>query len=52
MANTVWGIHTQDDNLFLNNDIIAIGWKDFGDLSALDASRDAFKVHFKTVNCF
>lgn len=27
MANTVWGIHTMNDNLFLNNNVIAIGWK-------------------------
>lgn len=47
VANTVWGIHTQDDNLFLNNNVIAIGWKEFGDLSALDASRDAFKMHYE-----
>ena len=23
----IWGIHTMDDHLFLNNNIIAIGWK-------------------------
>lgn len=22
----VWGIHTRDDNLFLQKDVIAIGW--------------------------
>lgn len=22
----VWGIHTLNDNLFLNKDVIAIGW--------------------------
>lgn len=32
MANTVWGIHTQNDNLFLKNNVIAIGWKAFGKL--------------------
>ena len=23
----IWGIHTKDDNLFLHQDVIAIGWK-------------------------
>ena len=45
MINTVWGIHTQDDNLFLDNDVIAIGWKAFGDLTVLEANREAFKKH-------
>jgi len=43
----IWGIHTQDDNLFLNNNVIAIGWKTFGDLSALEANREAFKEHYE-----
>ena len=42
----VWGIHTQNDNLFLSKDLIAIGWRDFGDLTKVDASRDAFKTHY------
>lgn len=45
----VWGIHTQNDNLFLNKGLIAIGWKDFGDLTKIDASRDAFKAHYVEV---
>lgn len=45
MAN-VWGIHTKDDYLFLNNNVIAIGWKDFGDLSKIADSREAFKDHY------
>lgn len=45
----VWGIHTQDDYLFLNNNVIAIGWKDFGDLSKLKNSRDAFKERYLQV---
>ena len=47
MANTVWGIHTQNDNLFLKNNVIAIGWKAFGNLSELEATRDAFKAHYE-----
>lgn len=47
MANTVWGIHTKNDRLFLNNDVIAIGWKTFGDLSIIEATREAFKEHYE-----
>lgn len=32
---TVWGIHTMDDPLFLNQNVIAIGWEEMGDLSAI-----------------
>lgn len=39
----VWGIHTQNDNLFLSKDLVAIGWRDFGDLTKVDANRDAFQ---------
>lgn len=47
MTNNVWGIHTNDDNLFLHNDVIAIGWKRIGDLSEINASRDAFKEKYE-----
>lgn len=39
----VWGIHTQNDSLFLQRNVIAIGWKRMGDLSAIGRSREAFK---------
>ena len=42
----VWGIHTMDDNLFLNKNVIAIGWKEFGDCSKLEPTREAYKTHF------
>lgn len=45
----VWGIHTMDDNLFLQNNIIAIGWEEFGDLSLLPNDRTAFKEKYLTV---
>ena len=45
----VWGIHTQDDKLFLQDSVIAIGWRDFGDLSMLGATRDDFKQHYLKV---
>lgn len=42
----VWGIHTKDDNLFLRRGVIAIGRKDMGDLSLIQASRDFFKEKY------
>jgi restriction system protein len=45
----IWGIHTQDDKLFLKDEVIAIGWSDMGDLSAIDANRDAFKEKYTQV---
>lgn len=39
----VWGIHAMDDPLFLNQHLIAIGWEKMGNLSAIPASRDAYK---------
>lgn len=44
----VWGIHTKYDQLFLNNNLIAIGWKDIGDLSLLPANREAYKEKYLT----
>ena len=45
----IWGIHTKDDNMFLQKSLIAIGWKDMGDLSKIEASREAFKEHYTQV---
>lgn len=42
----VWGIHTTDDSLFLHNNIIAIGWKEFGDCGSIEPTREAFKDHY------
>lgn len=42
----MWGIHAQDDNLFLHDNVIAIGWSSMGDLSALESSRDAYKAKY------
>ena len=47
MSTTIWGIHTQDDHLFLNKNVIAIGWREFGDLSAIEPTREAFKKHYE-----
>lgn len=44
----VWGIHagrTGDaDSLFLQNNVVAIGWDEMGDLSKIKCDRDAFKL--------
>lgn len=45
----VWGIHTMDDFMFLNRNVIAIGWKAMGDLGTLDPDREAFKKKYASV---
>lgn len=42
----VWGIHTLDDNLFLKENVIAIGWNEIGDLRKIAPDRDAFKKKY------
>lgn len=42
----IWGIHTYDDNLFLKNNLIAIGWYQMGDLSKIQPDRDSFKEKY------
>jgi len=46
----VWGIHTLDDELFLKEDVIAIGWSDMGDLSKVAPDREAFRE--KMYECY
>ena len=45
----IWGIHTLNDSLFLNDNVIAIGWNKMGDLTGIDASREAFKKRYAEV---
>ena len=42
----LWGIHTQDEALFLKDNKIAIGWKDIGNLKEIPANRDDFKAKY------
>ena len=53
MANTedirMWGIHTLSDQLFLKDSVIAIGWHEMGDLSAIEPTREAFKETYAAV---
>lgn len=42
----VWGIHTKDDNLFLKENVIALGWQQIGDLSLIPPDRESFKEKY------
>lgn len=39
----VWGIHSEDDRLFLDKNIIGIGWNELGNLRNIKKSIDDFK---------
>lgn len=45
----IWGIHTQDEALFLKDGKIAIGWREIGDLGVIPANRDDFKTKYMQV---
>lgn len=45
----LWGIHSMDDSLFLNQGLIALGWEEMEDLSSLPQSREAFKERYMAV---
>ena len=45
----VWGIHSQDDSLFLDKSIIGIGWTKMGDLSKIGSTRENFKEKVQEV---
>lgn len=51
MDRTLWGIHAgrmgDADSLFLNNNVIALGWAEMSDVSSLPADRDAFRKKWK-----
>ena len=53
MVNTeekkIWGIHTLNDNLFLNKNVIALGWEPLGDLAQIEGTREAFKARYSEV---
>ena len=48
MEKNIWGIHTTDDKLFLSGNVIALGWKDIGDLSGLANDREIFKAKYQS----
>lgn len=45
----VQGIHTNNDLLFLNKNIIEIGWKEIGDISKLPPNRESFNEKYAEV---
>ena len=45
----IWGIHTYDDLMFLNRNVIAIGWREMGDLSMLPDNRESFREKLNAV---
>ena len=45
----VWGIHSQNDNLFLSKNLIAMGWKEIGNLTEIEGTRVAFKECYSQV---
>ncbi len=49
---TIWGIHAgrtgAADSLFLKGACVALGWKEMGNLSAIQADRDSFKAKVAT----
>ena len=39
----IWGIHnTNNENLLLHDNVIAIGWHEMGDLSVIELKREAY----------
>ena len=44
-----WGIHTQNDLLFLDESVIAIGWEELGDLTKVDKTKTALKEKYQSV---
>ena len=51
MAGTkvVWGIHTTQENLFLPNNIIGIGWEEMGDIKCAGDNRDDIKKKYAEI---
>ncbi len=45
----MWGIHTWNDTLFLQENVIAIGWREMGDLSVLAPDRDSFREKYADI---
>lgn len=44
-----WGIHTQNDLLFLDESVIAIGCEELGDLTTEDKTKTALKEKYQSV---
>ena len=42
----MWGIHTQNDYLFLHGNAIVVGWKEIGDLTSVSPDRESFREKY------
>jgi restriction system protein len=42
----MWGMHTTDNALFTNENIVAIGWREMGDIGKLEDNREVFKERY------
>ena len=46
----IWGLHnTRNEEDLLEDNIIAIGWKEMGNLAVLDNTRDAYTERYNEV---
>lgn len=44
-----WGIHTFEEDLFLNNGVVAIGWDSIGNLKKIKTDREEFKKAYSEI---
>ena len=45
----IWGIHTLNDHMMLDKNLIAIGWTEMRNLSGISAEREAFKQKYREI---
>ena len=45
----IWGIHTLNDHMMLDKNLIAIGWTEMGNLTGIPAEREAFKQKYREI---
>lgn len=43
----VWGIHTKNDQVFLEHNVIAIGWQEIGNISSIASNRELIKDKYR-----
>jgi len=45
--NNIWGIHTRNENFFIDDSIIALGWKRTGDISCCGEDKGCIKEKYE-----
>lgn len=45
----IWGLHSQDERLLIEKGVVALGWRELGDLSGFPDDREVFKAHFAQI---